>query len=120
MQFLPIAILVLGVPILVYCFLTFDDLVLLERERHNCAWERDRRPRTFLRRRSEFDRSFPAWFATQRCSLTWPLKSPSWTRSDPEAARLLRRHRLFVAAWCFVVVPAFALAAMLSVVAGKQ
>ncbi len=119
MQILPFAALVLGLPILVYCFLTFDDLVLLERERHNAAWERDRRPRTFLRRRGEFDGSFRAWLAKQRCSLSWPLMSPGWARSDPEAARLLRRHRMFVAAWCFLVVPAFALVAVLSVLAGN-
>ena len=119
MHVLPFAVLVLGLPILIYCFLTFDDLVLLERERHKAAWERDRRPFTFLRRRREFDRSFRAGLATQKCSLTWPLMSPSWASSDPEAAGLLRRHRVFVAAWCFLVLPAFALAAVLSVLAGN-
>ena len=119
MNVLPFVVFVLGLPILIYCFLTFDDLVLLERERHKAAWERDRRPFTFLRRRSEFDRSFRAGLATQRCTFTWPLMSPSWVRSDPEAGELLRRHRMFVAAWCFLVVPAFALAAALSVLAGK-
>lgn len=119
MQVFPVAVFVLGLPILISCFLAFDELVLLERERHNAAWERDRRPFTFLRRRIEFDRSLRSGLATQKCCLTWSLRSPSWSRSDPEAAGLLRRHRAFVAAWCFLVVPAFAVAAVRSAFAGE-
>ena len=120
MQFLPLAVLLLGSPVLLYSFLTFDDLVLRERAHHHAEWEDDRRPRTFLRRTREFEWSMRSWLATQRCSLTWCFITPSWIRNDPEAGRLHRRHRRLVACWCFLVVPAFGLASMLAVVLAEH
>ena len=114
MQLLPFAVLVLGLPVLLFCFLSFDDLVLFERTRHPAEWEKDHRPRPFLRKRLQFDASLRAWLATQRCSLTWLLVTPAWARTDPEASHLLRRHRTFVVCWCLLVVPAFALASALA------
>jgi hypothetical protein len=116
MHLLPIAVLVLGLPVLLGAFLAFDELVLLERARHPADWARDGQPRTFFRRWREFDWSLRSGLAQLRCTWRWLFASPYWARGDPDAARLLRRHRVLVACWCFLVVPALILAVTLAVI----
>src|SRR5262245_6350346 len=96
-------LLALGLPLVLFAILTFDQLVLLLRSAYASEWERCGRPRALLRRRSEFPWSFSGWLAAQRCSFAWVFVTPAWARTDPNARRLLLRLRLLVGTWNLVV-----------------
>ena len=71
--------------------IAFDRLVQLEYRNHREQWEQDGKPWNGLTPppgASAFDGR--AW---QRCSLTWLFSTPSWTRSDSVATRLLWLYR---------------------------
>jgi hypothetical protein len=112
-QFIPIAVFVLGLPILIRAFLAFDALVAIERSRYPAAWESDGRPRPILRGmfRSKF--SLGGWLATQRCTFRWLFHTPSWASADPRARASLAQLRTSAALWNLVIVPVFAVTALL-------
>ncbi len=102
---LPLAVAALGLPVLFLAFRAFNALIALERTRHPAVWERDGRPEPLL---TWFGRtSLRSWIATQRCSVVWVFKTPSWAKADPEALLQLRRLRLFVGIWNLGVMPVY-------------
>jgi hypothetical protein len=111
---LQIIVLLVGLPLLFYAFLTFDSLVLLQRGRYPSEWQRAGEPCPFFRRPSGLKWSLRGRFSAQWCSMAWLFAPPSWATSDPQARQLLFRLRVLVFCWCFLVVPAFALSAPLS------
>ena len=114
MQFIPIAVFILGLPILIRAFLAFDHLVAVERSQYPAAWESDGRPRPILRGMFRTKASLAGWLATQRCLFIWLFRTPSWASADPTAQATLRRLRVAAAIWNLVVMPVFALTAILS------
>jgi hypothetical protein len=100
-------VLVAGIPIVIGAMLTFDSLVLIERERFPEVWASDGMPIPFYRARHEFARTVSAGMASNKLSLLWLFSTPPWVRSDADAARLLRRMRILAAIWNFAFVPLF-------------
>ena len=114
MQFAPIAVFILGVPILIRAFLAFDGLVALQRSQYPAAWKSDGCPRPILQGMFRTKFSLSGWLATQRCAFSWVFRTPSWATADPIALATFRRLRVAVAIWNLVVMPLFAVTAVLS------
>jgi hypothetical protein len=110
MQFLPAIVMLLGLPVLLVAFRSFDHLVIVQRDRHAELWEKDGRPTPLWRRAPDLQKTFRTNLAAQRCALLWVLKPPQWAQADAEARVHLHRMRVTVAIWNFVVVPLFLLA----------
>lgn len=93
-----IVMLLVLVPLLLACFLTFDRIVRLEYASHRSVWESDGRPRGFFWYPAEIT-AFRSYFAQQRLSLIWLFSTPHWARQDPSASRSLKYLRCLVLAW---------------------
>jgi hypothetical protein len=113
MQFLPMAILLAGIPVCISLFWTFDHLVRIEFERFPGNWTADGQPNSLFR--PSIKRwSFRTWLATQRCAFTWSIVRPKWSSTDPEARRYARRLQALFGIWILVVIPLFAMSAYIA------
>jgi hypothetical protein len=112
MQFLPLVVLLLGMPLVLVSALAFDAIVLIELDRYRESWVADGMPLPFYRRDERFSWSLRSWLATSRCSIVWLFVSPKWIREDVEASRYLRRMRISAAAWNLAAMPLFILSAI--------
>jgi len=106
-----VGLLLVGLPLPIWAFMTFDQLVVLQFSRHPEQWVRDRRPCTFMRPATGIPRTVRSALAAQWCSISWVFVTPAWVARDPDCAGLLRRLRLLTAAWCLIVVPLTGIAA---------
>jgi len=70
MQVLPFLGLLLGLPVLLWAFLAFDALVIVQRDRHPYERARDGNPRPMLRMAREFPRSRGSSLATHARAFT--------------------------------------------------
>jgi len=111
---LPLMVAAVDLPFLLLGFRAFGALVDLERTRHPRAWERDGRPG----RLAWSGQPTRNWLSTQRCTMAWLFKTPSWVKTDPEALLQLRRSRVFIGIWNLGVVPVFA-ASLYAAVTGR-
>src|SRR5687768_15115917 len=100
MPWLPLSVMVAGLPIVFLALDSFDQLVLYQRANHTEAWQADGCPQPFF--------SFRRNWATQRCSFVWTFRDPAWVRDDAEAAKRLRKMRRYVFLWYLVVLPIYA------------
>jgi len=114
-QFIPIVVFILGLPILIRAFLAFDTLVALERSQYPVAWESDGRPRPIIRGMFSSEFSLRGWLATQRCTFAWLFRTPGWASADPRARAALTRLRASAALWNLVIMPVFAVTVLLAV-----
>ena len=116
MQFLPLAVLLLGMPLIILATLSFDALVRAQLERHRESWVADGQPVTILQRHEQCSYGLRNWLATHRCLFVWLFVTPTWVRGDGEATRHLRRMRTCAAAWNLGAMPLFVLSAIAAVV----
>jgi hypothetical protein len=99
------ATLILAAVLVIVAMMTFDQLLIIERERFPEQWMKDGSPATFYRQRSQFKRGIKESFATNKCSMVWLFVTPQWIKGDGNAERILRRLRIIVAVWNFVAMP---------------
>ncbi len=106
------------VPVLLYGFWMFDQLVRLEYTDYRTQWEEDGGPHGFfwVPREAKGGASsikVNSSFARQRCNFVWLFKTPLWMAQDERALSLLSRFRVMVAVWnigcLFVLFPLAAL-----------
>lgn len=107
-------ILLLAAPLVIMAMLTFDQLVIIEKEQFPEKWKNDGSPATFYRKRNEFKRGIKESFATNKCSLVWLFSTPQWIKGDEKAEGILRRLRIIVAVWNFGAMPLFIVSALWS------
>ncbi len=104
---IPGMILILVAPLVIMAMLTFDQLVIVERERFPEQWKKDGSPATYYRQRSQFKRGIIESFATYKCNLVWLFATPKWIKGDEKTEGILRRLRIIAALWNFVAMPLF-------------
>jgi len=112
---IPAMILIFAAPLVIMAMLTFDQLVIIEKERFPEQWRNDGSPATFYRQRSQFKKGIKESFATNKCSLVWLFAAPQWIKGDEKAEGILRRLRIIVALWNFVAMPLFIFSAFQSI-----
>lgn len=93
-------VLVLGSTTLFPMFFTFDRLVRRQHDLHPEAWQAAGCPDGIFWHPPglTYWRRLRSSLATNKCMLIWPLRTPPWIQSDPEAARLLKRLRILALA----------------------
>jgi hypothetical protein len=101
---LPIIIFFLLIPILLWAFITFDNLIKLEHQKFHFQWMKDGEPSGMYWRPANFHRSFRNGMATQKSMLLWLFKNPKWVESSDEASKLLKRYRVLVLAWNICII----------------
>jgi hypothetical protein len=84
--------------------LAYDDLILFERDRFPDEWTHDGMPTTLIRRSGRRGGITSTYAAASSC-LRWTLFTPSWIRTDRQAAMLIRRIQILLSVWTFVLVP---------------
>jgi hypothetical protein len=109
---IPLVILIFSSPLVIVAILTFDQLVIIEKERFPEQWKNDGSPATFFRQRNQFERGFRASFATNKYSLAWLFLTPRWVKEDEKAMGVLRRLRVLAVVWNFVAMPLFILSVL--------
>lgn len=107
---LPLAVLVVGLSVLLSAFHAFDRSVTIQRDKYPEAWDADGRPHPFNPFSRGWSRSVRSGWAMQRCSMAWTFRAPDWARADAEAARWLERMRRSTVIWILVVMPLYAAA----------
>ena len=114
MFWLPLSVVLAGLPILFLAFRAFDRLVRHQRQNYAAAWRADGCPRPLLFPK-DWPKSLGSSWATQRCSMVWPLRTPAWVKGDAAAMAHLRSLRRFVLLWNFVVMPSSVAALLFAV-----
>lgn len=98
MLIVQLAIATIGLPLLLYTFLTFDRLVKTQYALNRTAWETDGKPNGFFWRAPERTMFGSDWART-RLSFTWLFTTPSWMEHSTNYAVLLKRFRIGVLVW---------------------
>lgn len=117
LQVLPIAVFLLGVPVLLYAFYCWDRLIDIQATEFPAQWEADGKPRKFFRCVKPFENQpwpWELWRGTM-CQFQWLFQDPPWATSHPAAMYYLRHWRFLVAAWNLGVMPLFAVASCVAV-----
>jgi hypothetical protein len=96
---LPIIVFLLLIPILIFAFITFDNLIKLEHEDFHKQWLRDKQPIGMFWRPENYRASFGNRNASQKHMLIWLFKTPNWIEESDVASILLRRFRVLVLIW---------------------
>lgn len=94
-----VIIFALLVPILIWAFNTFDNLIKLEYEKFHEQWVADGTPSGIYWRPADYRPSFTGAFATQKAMFSLFFKKPLWIESSPFAFTLHRRYRILVLTW---------------------
>ena len=96
---------VLLVPILIWAFNTFDNLIRLEYEQFHQHWISDGLPSGLYWRPPDYRPSFRSGMATQKSMLFLLIGKPEWVESSDYASRLQRKYRILVLTWnaCLVL-----------------
>jgi ferric iron reductase protein FhuF len=109
---LPVILFILMIPLLVWAFITWDNLIKLEHEKFHQQWLNDGKPTGMFWRSSKSRRSYRSGMATQKFMFMWLFKTPEWAESSDDALSLIKRYRTLVLAWnagilfiWFVLVP---------------
>ena len=87
------------VPILIWAFRTFDNLMKHEYEQFHNQWIEDGKPSGIYWRPRECHPSFQGVMATQRSMIKILFRKPDWAASSVYASRLIRRYRILVLIW---------------------
>ncbi len=96
---LQVIIFALLVPVLIWAFNTFDNLIKLEYEKFRDQWVADGAPSGIYWRPADYRPSFHGSFATQKAMLTLLFRRSGWIASSPYAFALHRKYRILVLTW---------------------
>ncbi|HEX9022914.1 MAG TPA: hypothetical protein VF799_03650 [Geobacteraceae bacterium] len=96
---LQVLIFVLLVPILIWAFNTFDNLIKLECEKFHEQWVADGAPSGIYWRPTDYRPSLQGALATQKAMFMLFFRRPGWMESSPYALSLHRRYRMLVLSW---------------------
>jgi predicted membrane protein len=96
---LPIITFFLLIPILIWAFTTFDNLIKLEYESFHEQWIKDKQPVGMFWRPENYRVSFSSGNVSQKYMLVWLFKTPEWVNGSDEASALLKRLRVLVLIW---------------------
>jgi hypothetical protein len=91
-------IFLLGV-ILIFGFVTFDQLVRLQYAAHYQAWIEDHQPDGFLWRPPGRSWFYRMNYSGSLCFLLWLFVTPQWVKQDDTAERHLRQLRICILVW---------------------
>jgi hypothetical protein len=106
---LQIVIFFLLIPILIWAFNTFDNLIKLEYEKFYQYWIKDGQPSGLYWRPADYHPSFQGGIATQKAMLILLFKKPEWVASSDIAWNLLKKYRILVLTWnCSIIIWFFA------------
>jgi ferric iron reductase protein FhuF len=83
------------VPILIWAFITFDDLIELEYKKFHAQWKKDGQPPGLFWRPDGYQNSFSSK-KPKKYSFIWLFKKPVWINGNIEAIKLLNRYRILV------------------------
>jgi hypothetical protein len=87
------------IPIFIWGFNTFDNLIKLEYEKFHQQWLKDGQPSGLYWRPAGYTSSFNSGIATQKFMLMLLFKKPEWIASSDEACILLKKYRILVLTW---------------------
>ena len=104
---LQLILLFLLIPILIWAFNTFDNLIKLEYEKFHQQWLKDGQPSGLYWRPAHYSPSFHGAFATQRSMLILLFKTPEWVASSDQACNLLKKYRILVLTWNISIITWF-------------
>ena len=96
---LQLIVIILLIPILIWSFNTFDNLIKLEYEKFHQQWLKDGQPPGLYWRPAGYRSSFQSGFATQKSMLILLFKKPEWVASSVKACNLLKKYRILVLIW---------------------
>ena len=89
--------------ILIWCFLTFDQLVRLEYSDYRPLWDKDGQPHGIFwfapEQRKVFGISLRNQWAFSRVNLVWLSSTPTWMKENTQAVRLVHRLRILALLW---------------------
>ena len=92
-------VIILLIPILIWSFNTFDNLIKLEYEKFHQQWLKDGQPPGLYWRPAGNSPSFHGGIATQKSMVKLLIKKPEWVASSDEACYLHKKYRILVLAW---------------------
>jgi len=87
------------IPILIWSFNTFDNLIKLEYEKFHQQWIKDGQPSGLYWRPPDYRPSFQSGIATQKAMFIFLFKKPEWVASSGFASNLLKKYRILVLTW---------------------
>ena len=87
-KMIPAMILIFTAPLVIMAMLTFDQLVIIEKEQFPEQWRNDGSPATFYRQRSQFKKGIKESFATNKCSLIWLFATPQWIKGNKKRGQI--------------------------------
>ena len=96
---LQLIVIILLIPILIWSFNTFDNLIKLEYETFHQQWLKDGQPSGLYWRPADYHPSFHSGFAAQKSMLILLFKSPEWVTSSDLGSNLLKKYRILVLTW---------------------
>lgn len=92
------------IPILIWAFNTFDNLIKLEYEIFHQQWLKDGQPSGLYWRPADYRPSLHSGFATQKSMLILLFKKPEWVASSAQACSLLKKYRILILTWNISVI----------------
>lgn len=96
---LQLILFILLIPVLVWAFNTFDNLIKLEYEKFHEQWIKDGQPSGLYWRPTDYRPSFHCGIATQKSMLILLFNKPEWVASGGQAYNLLKKYRILVVTW---------------------
>ena len=96
---LQLIVIIILIPILIWSFNTFDNLIKLEYEKFHQQWLKDGQPPGLYWRPAGYRPSFQGGFATQKAMLVLLFRKPEWVASSDQAKILLKKYRILVLTW---------------------
>ncbi len=101
---IPILLFFLLIPILLWAFFTWDNLIKLEHENFHHQWVKNGKPTGMFWRPPNTSRSYSSGMATQKFMFVWLFKNPEWVESSDDGMRLIKRYRILVLVWNISVI----------------
>ncbi len=98
------------VPLLLWAFSSFDDLIRLEYENFQYFWIQDKQPIGMRWRPENYPRNFRGGKGSQIFWFLWLFKTPEWVKKSEQGAKLLKRYRILVLTWNVLFFPLFFIA----------
>ena len=86
-------------PVLIWAFKTFDDLIKLEHEKFHQQWIKDGQPSGLFWHPDGCRPSFHGGIATQKSMLILLFNKPEWIDSSAQASNFLTKYRILVLTW---------------------
>jgi hypothetical protein len=87
------------IPVLIWAFNTFDNLIKLEYEKFHQQWIKDGQPSGLFWFPDGCRPSFHGGIATQKSMLILLFNKPEWIASSAQACNILTKYRILVLTW---------------------